>query len=600
MATTIAVVAPALLSSAGLAQQPVDPPADPPPALGEAATDAVLSRPDRARYGRIFESQQAGRWDEADALIDQLDDRLLLGHVLAQRYLHPTAYSSRFDELHDWLVAYPDLPQAATIYRLAQKRRPAGAAELPLPIAGYLAGSGQELIEDSGTDRLSGDHRSAEVSADEAADAWLAKIESLVAADALSEAAAMLSEPPASAGDLASDLAHWKLAKGYFANRQDGRAFEVAVQAAASSGPVEPRIHWTAGLAAWRAERLDDAQLHFSALAASDGPRDAVTAGAYWAARVLARLNDIDGATRWLEQAAASPDDFYGQLALERLGRSPSIARHGDGRAPDLSALASAHAGVRRALALSAVGRDDLAAREIRKLAARAGPELTAALATLAAALNLPATQMRVAQRLLLQGALGDPGVLYPVPSWRPPRGFAIDRALLFALIRAESGFDPHAMSYANARGLMQILPATADGVVADLVDDQTPIAYAGPDALFDPVTNIAIGQAYVAELLENPLVGGSLLRMVIAYNAGLTRLGDWLPRYADLEDDPLLLIESIPVPETRRHIKKVLSNLWVYRARLGQDWPSLKLLAADDWPDYQPIERIARYARAD
>ena len=56
-------------------------------------------------------------------------------------------------------------------------------------------------------------------------------------------------------------------------------------------------------------------------------------------------------------------------------------------------------------------------------------------------------------------------------------------------------------------------------------------------------------------------------------------------------EDDPLLFIESLPSGETRMFIERVLTNLWIYRARLGQATPSLDALAAGDWPTYMPLD---------
>ncbi|MEZ5904467.1 MAG: hypothetical protein R3C69_04930 [Geminicoccaceae bacterium] len=109
-----------------------------------------LGSEDAALYRMIFELQEHGRWTDADRLIGRLDDRLLLGHVLAQRFLHPTAYVSSYPELRSWLEAYADHPEAVTIYRLAERRRPAGAEPLPEPVAGYLGGSGQELLEEGG------------------------------------------------------------------------------------------------------------------------------------------------------------------------------------------------------------------------------------------------------------------------------------------------------------------------------------------------------------------------------------------------------------------------------------------------------------------
>ena len=83
-----------------------------------------LTAADVALYQRIFDVQQAGKWRSADQLIKKLESELLLGDVMAQRYLHPTKYRSKFKELQAWLRQYADHPDATRIYRLAVRRRP--------------------------------------------------------------------------------------------------------------------------------------------------------------------------------------------------------------------------------------------------------------------------------------------------------------------------------------------------------------------------------------------------------------------------------------------------------------------------------------------
>ena len=93
-------------------------------AAGWALLPRVLARADAERYVDIFRLQDGGRWKEADRLITVLDDRLLMGHVLAQRYLHPTKYRSRYKELKAWMALYADHPDARRIYKLALRRKP--------------------------------------------------------------------------------------------------------------------------------------------------------------------------------------------------------------------------------------------------------------------------------------------------------------------------------------------------------------------------------------------------------------------------------------------------------------------------------------------
>lgn len=130
-----------------------------PPAEIAAATDGAgglpqpLSPEDAERYRAIFRLQDAADWAAADREIAALSDRRLLGHVLAERYLHPDAYRSSWRELADWLDRYADHPQAPVIHRLAQKRRPSGAAAPKDPVApGTNPGSGLDAGSVRGDD----------------------------------------------------------------------------------------------------------------------------------------------------------------------------------------------------------------------------------------------------------------------------------------------------------------------------------------------------------------------------------------------------------------------------------------------------------------
>ena len=150
-----------------------------------------LGRKDADLYSRIFREQREGHWRQANKFIDRLGNRLLMGHVNAQRYLHPTAYRSSFVELRDWMAEYADHPQAATIYKLAMKRRPNNAKKPVKPVPGYLSGSGQELVEEHKSDYESTARRSKAVSRD--VRNWLGKIRKLVSRDRPTQAAKLLS-----------------------------------------------------------------------------------------------------------------------------------------------------------------------------------------------------------------------------------------------------------------------------------------------------------------------------------------------------------------------------------------------------------------------
>ena len=556
-----------------------------------------LSSDDAALYRLIFELQSNGRWADADRLVGRLDNRLLMGHVLAQRFLHPTAYRSSYPELRSWLEHYADHPQAATIHRLAERRRTGGSPPPPEPVAGFLTGSGQELLEEAPINYDGPEGRPAAQS--RAVAEWLGAIRRLVAEGQPTNARELLRHDNARyADDVERDLARWFVARGYLVFRMDQEATELASAAAIRSGHVEPRIHWTAGLAAWRLGDIERASKHFATLAKSESAAsEDVAAGAFWAARAQLRLLQPARYRELLEIAAEATDGFYGVLAQHVLGRPVLFDWHQTLMATDHMGALLRIEGAERAMALGQIGRKDAADAEIRKLAARANPGLTEALAALAEKLALPATQMRVAQRARLQDGRRHDGALYPIPPWVPDGGFSIDRALLYAIMRAESGFDPLAQSHAGALGVMQILPSTAEAMAR-----RNGVGFEGPASLHDPVTNLGFGQAYVERLRDTWFIGDSVVHIAIAYNAGLKRAEDWAERYADI-DDPLLLMESIPIPETRFYIKKFMSNLWAYRIKLGQPAPSLEALAAGDWPTYVALESNdpgSRHARSD
>jgi soluble lytic murein transglycosylase len=209
-----------------------------------------------------------------------------------------------------------------------------------------------------------------------------------------------------------------------------------------------------------------------------------------------------------------------------------------------------------------------------------------AGLVALAKALDLPAAQMRLAQSLGRSDGRYDLSALYPVPTWRPANGYTLDRALVFAFMRAESAFDPSAESHAGARGVMQVMPATARYIAA-----RADLEHPHGGALFEPETSILFGQAYLEHLLQRPSIGDNLIYLAVAYNAGPGRVSQWRETLG-IEDDPLLFLESIPMREPRVYVKKVLSNLWTYRARFGQPQASLTALARSSWPTYRALDR--------
>jgi len=150
----------------------------------------------------------------------------------------------------------------------------------------------------------------------------------------------------------------------------------------------------------------------------------------------------------------------------------------------------------------------------------------------------------------------------YPVPYasdiLREAESFGLSPLLVLALIREESGFDPKAVSVDGARGLMQLLPATASWIASS-----TDSSRFTADDLFDPGRNIAIGIRYFDYLLDR--FKGSLVGALAAYNGGEGKMAVWKEVFRPAVD-PLMAIEMIGPRETRQYVKKVLESLSTYR----------------------------------
>lgn len=544
-------------------------------------TPTVLSKRDAELYEQIFAVQEQGRWKDADNLISRLSDDLLMGHVQAQRYLHPTAYRSRYKELKDWLALYADLPEAPTIYKLALQRR--GNATYPKkPVGGYVNGAGYDYEDirpyyHKSTKSLSSAQRSR-------ASVLKRRIRQRIGGGWPTGALEVLEalETKRLFDAYEQDEARTSIASGYYYFGKPDLALRHAAEAAKRSGKYLPQAHWTAGLTAWRLGKMDQAHDHFVALTKNDYASSWTrSAGAFWAARIDLAAGRFVEADKMLQKAAEYPRSFYGLLALRSLGRDDvfdwdSLALD-ENRANKLKL--DPHG--RRALALIQIDRREEAEQELRKAAASDDAKLRRAALALADSANFAALTMRLGGYIAQKTGEVIVNALYPVPPWAPQGGYEVDRALIYALMRQESGFNAEARSHAGARGLMQLMPATASYI------GNTRYRGEKRAELYEPEVNLSLGQKYVDHLLGQNGVDNGFLQLMAAYNGGIGNLGRWQKALKDNED-PLYFIESIPSRETRLFIERVMANLWMYRSRLGQDSPSLDRLAAGQWPVYQ------------
>jgi len=540
----------------------------------EAPKLSLLSDGDAERYVRIFALQDEGDFKAADRLIGQIGDKLLLGHVRFQRYLHPTDYKSGFAELRAWLADYNDHPEAYRAFSLAMKRRPQGAARPKLPVYGeehIRALVGEPPVRPApyvGEDeRIANAVRKAVGKGDNVGAERL-----LLARSARRALSAVQWDALA---------AH--VAMGYYVDGKDAPAYKLAAAAAKRSGAKVAQANWVAGLASYRSGKLRQAVAHFEETARVE--RAATwekSAGAFWAGRLHVRLGDPARAQRWFAFAAHFNRSFYGQLALYRLKASSPF----DWNSPpptqaDLARLNALKPG-KRALALLQIAQYWRADQELQALVEDAEPDLLRSIISVALAYGAPRASVQAAHRLNkhFEEFRGDG--FYPPAPWLAPKETKIDRALAFAFMRQESQFNPRAVSPAGARGLMQLIPSTANYVIGE-----KRFVRARRDGLFDPYVNVNIASAYMRYLLEKDIVGGDIFRLAIAYNAGIGNLARWLKEMS-YKDDPLLFIETIPNRETRSFISRTLANLWIYRERLGQPATSRIDIAQGRWPIYK------------
>ena len=310
------------------------------------------------------------------------------------------------------------------------------------------------------------------------------------------------------------------------------------------------------------------AQRHFMAVAL--GSRSVITRARalYWEGRAQAARGAHGAARERYLAAAQFPTAFYGQLAALTVGETQGAL---DARLRALQTPAIDPARARqfsdrelaRVVTLLAEFGDTRRTRVfLLRLQALASDSQDRLLTVrLANHIGRPDHAVWVARRSAIEGDVLLPEG-WPMP-FRPPVATP-EPAFIFSVVRQESNFDTEAISSANARGLMQLLPSTAQSVA-----QRIGINYRLEALTADPQTNIRLGSAYLDELLKR--FDGSLVLAAAAYNAGPRRVEEWLQTYGDPrrgERDLLDWIEMIPFTETRNYVQRVVEGAVIYRAK--------------------------------
>ncbi|MCO5092813.1 lytic transglycosylase domain-containing protein [Bosea sp. (in: a-proteobacteria)] len=387
-------------------------------------------------------------------------------------------------------------------------------------------------------------------------------------ADRLDDAVKALSPVPRDPALLGDGDGWWEerrlIARKLLDANEPQKAYEVAAGHGAEDAAERIEAEWHAGFIALRfLKKADVALKHFDTAASIAATPISVARAAYWQGRAHEELGEAEEARAAFGRAAEHPVAYYGQLARAKLSL------------PGLKLRRTAAAGLdtlpgHKALRLLYhIGERDLATLMLNELAQRLhSTEALEAIAAIARRESDARALLRIGKAALQRGFPLDMAA-YPtdgVPEF-DVLGDPMERAIVHAIARQESAFDPTAMSHAGARGLMQMMPATARETArrAGLPFDWQKL---GQDALYAA----RMGAAHLNDLLKE--WRGSYILTFAAYNAGSPNVKKWIAAYGDPRDqqvDAVDWVERIPFSETRNYVQRVMENLQVYRERLNQ-----------------------------
>ena len=352
-------------------------------------------------------------------------------------------------------------------------------------------------------------------------------------------------------------------------------AYRIAAQNFGNIGPDYADSEWVAGFIALT--RMDDPERavgHFTRFQAAVSTPISLGRAGYWLGRAHERAGEAEAARNAFAMAAAYQTSFYGQLAAEKLASPPDVRLAGEKAAPDWSAVPFVESSVVKAARFLHLADDERRASQFfRHAAEERPPETRAALAQMAIDLGRPQIGIRIAKDAAAEGIIL-PDQYYPLhPS--PEETWPVPTEYMMAIARQESELDATAASSAGARGLMQLMPATAKHMADDAGVPFSP-ARLGTDAKY----NARLGTEYLSHMLDR--YDGSYVLATAAYNAGPGRVDQWLEANGDPRGDG-----SDASTGSRRSLQRDpqlrdarAQALHVYRARLKGEATPVRLVA--------------------
>ncbi|WP_431310951.1 transglycosylase SLT domain-containing protein [Methylobacterium nigriterrae] len=404
-------------------------------------------------------------------------------------------------------------------------------------------------------------------------------------ADRTAEAAAILAKAPTNP-DVLVDGDEWWVERRIVARKLldlgDAKtAYSVA--SAHSARTVEKRIE-AEFHAGWIALRFTDdptaAARHFALASRIAETPISLARAAYWQGRAAEALGQAAEAKAFYERAALQPIAYYGQLARVKLSQTSLPLRAPADLDPAARTAFENRLCIRALRLLGEASLRELALPLYIDTAQKlTDPSEFQALGDLAIEMK-DARALVAIGKLAVQRGLPLDAHAYPtigIPNYEAFSAVPlVEKAMVFAIARQESQFDPRAQSGVGARGLMQMMPATAQRTAR-----RVSAAYDQDRLTSDPAYNARLGQAHLGELMED--WRGSYILAFASYNAGGGNVKKWIDAYGDPrkgEVDPVDWVERIPFTETRNYVQRVMENLQVYRNRL--DGKSALLIESD------------------
>jgi soluble lytic murein transglycosylase len=326
-------------------------------------------------------------------------------------------------------------------------------------------------------------------------------------------------------------------------------------------------LAWLAGNAALdRMQRPTSAIAMFDRYARAGRSLQVQTKGYYWAGRAALAAGQFQNANAYFQRAAAYPDLFYGQLALERLGRNvtpPPAALPQYATTAAQRATFNSRPIVQATRILGQQGRSTEQALFVRALAESLDNDLDRNLAVdLGQQLGRQDLAVWTARMARIKGSMFYVRQAYPTLSGSVSPSLW---SLAHGISRQESSFDPYAISHAGARGMMQLMTGTANEQAGKMG-----VGYDSYRLISDPAYNVMLGSAYFQRMLNT--WGGSIPLAVASYNAGSGNVRKWVNTYGDPRGrvDVVKWIEAIPFVETRSYVQRVIENSVVYDSLRG------------------------------